>query len=124
VLIVEDSADSLQMLRKLLERAGHTVETARNGTEAIVVARSFAPNAVLIDIGLPGLDGFQVASALRKLDSTLLLVAATGRSDPDDLLKSQAAGFDYHLTKPLDFVELVRLLDEECLDSRRPIRAG
>jgi CheY-like chemotaxis protein len=117
VLVVEDSDDNLDLMRKLLERTGHTVETARNGAEAIDVAKRFEPHAVLIDIGLPGLDGFQVAIALRKLSQSLLLVAVTGRSEPDDHIKSEAAGFDYHLTKPINFSELMRLLNEECVES-------
>jgi two-component system CheB/CheR fusion protein len=89
------------------------VETTRNGTEALVVAVQFRPHAVLIDVGLPGLDGLYVARQLRSAYAErLLIIAATGRSSPEDRRMSREAGCDYHLVKPLDFQVVHRLLDD------------
>jgi len=110
VLVVEDLPDSVLLLTRMLEQSGCVVQTTRNGTEALTVANSFAPDAALIDIGLPGLDGLHVARELRKLDENTLLVAITGRSEPKDILNSKEAGFDHHLTKPLDCGKLTAIL--------------
>ena len=110
VLVVEDRPDSVLLLTRVLERSGCVVQTTRNGTEALMVANSFAPDAALIDIGLPGLDGLHVARELRKQDRKTLLVAITGRSEPNDILNSKAAGFDHHLTKPVDCGKLTEIL--------------
>jgi CheY-like chemotaxis protein len=111
-LVVEDNADSAAVFSKFLITLGYAVEIARNGTEALTVAASFAPNVVLIDIGLPGIDGWQVARALRRASGAkALLIAVTGRSADKDLLQSRQAGFDHHLTKPLDYDALRSMLD-------------
>ena len=111
-LVVEDNADSAAVLSKFLTTLGYAVEITRNGTEALTVAASFAPDVVLIDIGLPGLDGWQVARALRTAcGAKVLLIAVTGRSAEKDLLQSREAGFDHHLTKPLDYDVLKSVLD-------------
>lgn len=103
VLIVEDNADAAKALASTLERESHEVETTRNGTEALTVAANYRPHVVLIDIGLPGLDGLHVAKQLRNTDPALLIIAATGRSAPEDEQRSRDAGCDHHLVKPLDF---------------------
>jgi DNA-binding response OmpR family regulator len=110
VLIVEDDPDSVLPLTRVLKQSGCVVQTTRNGTEALTVAEAFAPHAVLIDIGLPGLDGLHVARELRKRDRNAFLVAITGRSEPEDILSSKAAGFDHHFVKPFDCAALVSLL--------------
>jgi len=111
-LVVEDNADSAAVLSKFLITLGYAVEIARNGTEALMVAASFAPDVVFIDIGLPGLDGWQVARALRSASGAKVrLIAVTGRSAEKDLLQSREAGFDHHLTKPLDYDVLKSVLD-------------
>jgi DNA-binding response OmpR family regulator len=110
VLVVEDDTESANFLARALLSHAHDVQTARNGTEALVVATSFRPHAIFIDIGLPGLDGLHVATQLRKLDRQMLIVATTGRSAPEDMARSLAAGFDHHLVKPLDLMAILDLL--------------
>ena len=83
VLVVEDNLDSAKALAITLTRDDHEVETTRNGTEALVVAAQFQPHIVLIDIGLPGVDGLYVARQLRRAHRELLIIAATGRSSPE-----------------------------------------
>jgi two-component system OmpR family response regulator len=110
-LIVEDNADSASVLSKLLETLGYIVEIARNGTEALTVAASFAPEVVLIDIGLPGLDGWQVARELRRSGGEkTLLIAVTGLWVEKDRFQSKEAGFDHYFMKPLDLEALKSLL--------------
>jgi DNA-binding response OmpR family regulator len=114
VLVVEDCFDAARIARVLLERAGHTVETVRNGTEALVVATSFSPDVVLLDLGLPGVDGFQVARRLKAAHSQLLIVAVTGRTLPEDVTASREAGIDYHFSKPLNFEALTDVFEAMC----------
>jgi DNA-binding response OmpR family regulator len=112
VLIVEDNTDSARILARALELQAHDVQTARNGTEALVVAASYLPHIVLIDLGLPGLDGLHVAKQLRKSEREMLIVAITGRSAPEDVERSLAAGCDYHLVKPIDLGEVNEILSQ------------
>ncbi|MBI2567578.1 MAG: PAS domain S-box protein [Candidatus Schekmanbacteria bacterium] len=104
VLVVEDNADTLVLTRMVLVRAGHEVETACTGVEALPIARRFRPDVVLCDIGLPGdLDGFAVARAIRT-DPELAhtrLVALSGYGRAEDKVRARDAGFDAHLTKPV-----------------------
>jgi CheY-like chemotaxis protein len=110
-LVVEDNADSAAVLSKLLETLGYIVEIARNGTEALTVAARFAPDVVLIDIGLPGLDGWQVARELRRSGGEkTLLIAVTGLWVEKDRFQSKEAGFDHYFMKPLDLEVLTSLL--------------
>jgi PAS domain S-box-containing protein len=113
VLIVEDNADARESLETLLSLEGHEVATAADGPSALRVAASFAPHIALIDIGLPGLDGYEVARALRLTPSTrhVRLVALTGYGQIEDRRKALEAGFDTHMTKPVDPDALARLLD-------------
>jgi DNA-binding response OmpR family regulator len=106
VLIVEDDADSARTLAWVSQRDGHEVQVARNGTEALVVAASFKPQIAIVDLGLPGLDGFHVIRELRKGSGDLLIIVASARSSPDDLRRAQEAGSDHHLAKPIDFERL------------------
>jgi two-component system CheB/CheR fusion protein len=114
VLVVEDNVDAAETLTELLELVGHEVCHAANGPEALEQARSFHPDVALVDIGLPGMDGYEVARRLRAQPSErpLLLVALTGYGQDDDLQRSRAAGFDRHLVKPIDFEVLQGLLAE------------
>jgi two-component system CheB/CheR fusion protein len=111
LLIVDDDQDTVKLLTIALSELGHHIETARNGTEAITVAATFRPHIVLIDIGLPGLDGYQVTRQLRQTDDEILIVAVTGRHAPDDFKRSQEAGCNHHLVKPVDLKYLVMLLE-------------
>jgi signal transduction histidine kinase len=103
VLIVEDNADAADTLREILQLRGHTVELARDGEQGIAKARAFRPEVILCDIGLPGIDGYGVARAIRADPalSATYLVALTGYALPDDQRRAHEAGFDRHIAKPV-----------------------
>jgi two-component system CheB/CheR fusion protein len=113
ILVVEDNPDSASSLRDVLELGGHDVEVANDGPGALEKARTFRPDLVLCDIGLPGMDGYAVARAFRS-DSTLAgmhLVALSGYARPEDLQRSAEAGFERHVAKPASMDALEALLD-------------
>jgi signal transduction histidine kinase len=112
ILVVEDNRDAAETLRDLLELAGYTVSVAYSGPEAVAVARQFLPKVVLCDLGIPGMDGYQVAEALRQDPATAAarLIAVSGYGEEEDRRRSREAGFDRHLTKPVVFGELQSLL--------------
>jgi two-component system CheB/CheR fusion protein len=114
VLIIEDQADAAQSLREALELCGHQVEVAENGPAGLSRARAYCPEVVLCDIGLPGMDGYEVARAFRA-DEALkdaFLVALSGYALPDDVLRAAEAGFDRHLAKPPSLDKLEELLSK------------
>ncbi|HET7754447.1 MAG TPA: ATP-binding protein [Anaeromyxobacteraceae bacterium] len=111
-LVVEDNLDAAETLRMVLEMEGLEVEVAHDGREGLAKARAFHPDLVLCDLGLPVLDGYEVARALRadpELSSSTL-VAVTGYALPDDQRRAMDAGFDRHLAKPVPFEELESVL--------------
>jgi PAS domain S-box-containing protein len=114
ILIVDDNAAAAKMLAMLLghEDGQHQIETAHDGPAALRVMASFHPHLVLLDIGLPDMDGYEVAETIRKDPefNDVLLVALTGYGQPDDVRKSREAGFDEHLVKPPALPDLQRLL--------------
>lgn len=112
ILVVDDYADAAESLMMLLQAKGHEVEIADCGIKAIEQAQVFHPQVVLLDIGLPDLDGYEVAKRLRALPETrdATLIALTGYGQSEDHNRSQSAGFDHHLLKPLNFDELSALL--------------
>ncbi|QDE68214.1 hybrid sensor histidine kinase/response regulator [Myxococcus xanthus] len=112
VLLVDDHTDSRQLVRELLELEGHTVSEAEDGPSGLARARELRPEVVLLDIGLPGLDGYEVARALRSTDEgrDLLLIAVTGYGLEEDRRRALEAGFDEHLVKPVDLTRLRELL--------------
>jgi len=114
ILVVEDNADAAATMRDFLELSGHEVELAASGKAGVQAAREFHPEVVLCDIGLPGMSGFEVAEALRRDPETrsAKLIAVTGYGRDEDRRKSKEAGFDMHLTKPVDPVQLRDLLQE------------
>ena len=112
VLVVEDMVGSARVFAKMLSRFwGHTVEVAHDGASALDAARSFHPELILLDIGLPGMNGYEVARRLRQQPefSGTLLVALTGYGQEGDLRRSAEAGFDEHVTKPPSVQMLERL---------------
>jgi CheY-like chemotaxis protein len=112
IVVVEDDADSRDALSTLLELDGHRVAGAADGAEAIELARTKDPDVALIDIGLPGLDGFEVAHRIRRgAGARPILVALTGRGQPEDQRRALDAGFDAYLVKPVDPAELARLIE-------------
>jgi signal transduction histidine kinase len=113
VLIVEDNADAAATLRSLLELSGHRVRVARDGQEGLDALQERMPDLALIDLGLPRLDGYEVARRARAMLNgrrSTLLVAVTGYGLPEDRRRSAAAGFDEHLVKPVDLAALRTLL--------------
>jgi CheY-like chemotaxis protein len=111
VLIIEDNPDGRTTLRLLLELLGHHVEEAKDGVEGVNKALAHRPEIVLLDIGLPRLDGYQVARRLRAaLGRDVILIAYTAYSSPEAIRRIQEAGFDTHLVKPVELSELKRWL--------------
>lgn len=112
ILVVDDYPDALDSLSMLLQAEGHEVDTANCGAKAIERAQAFQPQVVLLDIGLPDMDGYEVAQRLRELSETQLavLIALTGYGQPEDRARSKRAGFDHHLLKPVDPDILAALL--------------
>ena len=112
MLVVEDNDDARVMLSELLTTRGHEVETAVDGAGAIAAAQRFIPEVVLLDIGLPGADGYAVARELRGIPECAgaLLVAVTGYGQPEDRARAREAGFDEHLLKPVEAERLLELL--------------
>jgi CheY-like chemotaxis protein len=114
VLIIEDNVDAAETLKIALELCDHLVEVAYTGPEGIERSRAWQPELVICDIGLPGMDGYAVARAIRANPAlrSIPLVALTGYAGPDDVERALAAGFDLHLAKPPDLVSLEKVLAE------------
>ena len=112
ILVVDDHVDTARGMVQLLELLGNEVVCAHDGRTAIETARRFAPDFVLLDIGLPELDGYQVAAALRedKHLQNAVIIAVSGYGQDEDRRRSFSAGFDHHLVKPVDFETLVSLI--------------
>jgi PAS domain S-box-containing protein len=112
ILVVDDNVDGAESLATLLELYGHEVRTALDGPAALAVADEFRPDVVLLDIGLPGMDGYEVARQLRAREAfrAARLIAMTGWGQDADRERSRQAGFDLHLVKPVDPAELRRVL--------------
>jgi CheY-like chemotaxis protein len=111
IVIVEDNADAREAMRMLLELDGHAVEAAAEGSAALELIRAKDPDIALVDIGLPGIDGYEVARRVRATDARRpLLIALTGYGQPEDRQRATDAGFDSLLVKPVDPVLLADLL--------------
>ncbi len=111
ILIIEDNADARDALRVLLELDGHAVEAAGEGQEALELARAKDPDIALVDIGLPGIDGYEVARRVRARDARRpVLIALTGYGQPEDRRRAAEAGFDEMLVKPVDPTALAELV--------------
>jgi len=112
ILIVEDHEDAREALRALLELEGHRVDAAGTGPRALELAREHHPEIALIDIGLPEVDGYEVARRMRALGPRCpYLIALTGYGQPDDVKRARDAGFDAHLLKPIDPDALASVLN-------------
>lgn len=112
ILVIEDNIDSAKTTQMLLELQGHQVQVAYGGLHGIEAAQTFKPEVIILDIGLPGMDGYEVARRLRKLPGTekTLLIALSGYGQAEDIQKSVEAGFDHHLVKPADTNQLQALI--------------
>lgn len=113
IVVIDDNVDAAESLAMLLRLTGHEVHIAFDGPSGVELVRRTAPDCVLVDIGLPGIDGYEVAKRLRAHDDgDMLLVAVTGYGQPADRIKSGQAGFDHHVVKPVSQSVLERLLRE------------
>jgi len=110
ILIIEDHDDAREALRALLELEGHRVEAAASGPRGVELARQTLPDIALVDIGLPEVDGYEVARRLCGLTGRPYLIALTGYGQPDDVKRARDAGFDAHLLKPVDPDALAKVL--------------
>jgi signal transduction histidine kinase len=113
VLVVEDNDDARVMLQRILQAHGHLVSAARDARAGLEAAAAGSPSVAVVDIGLPGMDGYQFARAMReRLGSDVRLIAVTGYGTESDRQRAAQAGFDAHLTKPVDMDHLLRLISE------------
>jgi two-component system, sensor histidine kinase len=111
VLIIEDNADGRESLRKLLQLLGYRVEVAIDGVQGVEKGLAIRPMAAIVDIGLPRLNGYQVAQRLRAaLGDSVTLIAHTAYAQPADRVRALAAGFDALVAKPAELEEITRLL--------------
>ena len=112
VLIVDDNEDAANSLAMILELGGHQTASVYTAADALQRATAFRPDVVLLDIGLPGMDGYEVAQKMRELPGLrdIRLIAVTGYGRSDDRVRARDAGFDDHLTKPVEFALLERTL--------------
>jgi len=112
VLLVDDNVDAVESMEILLQAFGYEVATAFHPERALVQIDSFAPAAAVIDIGLPGMDGYQLAAEIRRrlAGRPMRLIAFTGYGGPEDIARSRAAGFDAHLVKPVEIESLLAAL--------------
>jgi CheY-like chemotaxis protein len=122
VLVVDDLAASAETLMALLEMEGFEVKTAHEGVSALQIAADFRPDVVLLDIGLPGMNGFEVANRLRNQPHSrdALLIALTGYGEAESRSKSEQAGFDFHMVKPADVNLLLSMLADPKTARRLP----
>jgi CheY-like chemotaxis protein len=120
VLVVEDNRDGRETLQALLELHGCRVEVAEDGLEGVDKALAWRPDAAVVDIGLPRLDGYQVAERIRSaLGPAVFLITLTSYGRAEDRARSQAAGFDVHLVKPVDPQHLCDWLEKVAAGKAR-----
>jgi CheY-like chemotaxis protein len=112
ILVVDDNLDALHLLADLLRLPGHEVRTASDGAQALETIQQFTPDVAVLDIGLPVIDGYELATRLRSqlADKPLTLIALTGYGQRHDQERSRRAGFDHHLVKPVDAQTLLELV--------------
>ena len=120
ILIVDDNREAAESLGVLLEELGATTSLAFGGREALQVIETFEPEVVLVDLGMPGMDGYEVCRRIRATPGRLqmLIIALTGWGQDEDRERSRRAGFDHHLVKPLNVQKLRTLLEHHALESR------
>ncbi|HKH47267.1 MAG TPA: response regulator [Thermoanaerobaculia bacterium] len=116
ILVADDNADSASSMALLLEILGNEVRTAFDGLEAVEVAAAFRPDVILLDIGMPRLDGYDACRRIREQPwgRDVVLIALTGWSQEEDVRQSRDAGFDHHLVKPVEPATLEKVLAAEA----------
>ncbi len=122
ILVADDNQDSAESLAMLLTMMGHDVRTELDGAQAVETARAFQPQVVLLDLGMPRLNGYEAARRIRALPGgdEVVLIAQTGWSQPEDRRRSQEAGFDHHVVKPIPSGSLEKLLAPRRPDAVPP----
>ena len=111
--MVDDNPDAVDTMAILLQLERHEVQTAYDGLEALEVAERFRPEVVVMDIGMPRLNGFEACRQIRQSDwgKAVVMVAVTGWGQPGDRERSDAVGFDFHFAKPVEFADLKTIID-------------
>jgi PAS domain S-box-containing protein len=117
ILVVDDNEDAVGMLEVLLSMEGHMIRTALDANTGIETAENFQPEICLCDIGLPGMNGFELAIRLRELLPTSLLISISGWGQPEDRRRSMLAGYEHHLVKPVQFDDLLELIQKKLPDT-------
>src|SRR5690606_17534168 len=114
VLVVDDNEDGAESLAMFLQIGGHEVKTAYDGEAAVAAAEAFRPEVVLLDIGMPKLNGYEACRRIRESDwgRDMVLIAQTGWGQEEDKRRTLEAGFDQHLVKPVDPVALMKIVAE------------
>ena len=125
ILVVDDSVDSAASMALLLQVKGHEVKTAHDGVQALALAADFRPTVVLLDIGLPGLDGYEVCRRIRQepWGASPVVAALTGWGRSEDRDRAFAAGFTHHLVKPVSPETLDQVLDGAAPAATGPLRS-
>jgi len=113
ILVIDDSRDARDTLVMVLEMSGHQMRAAGSGLEALAVCAVWQPDLAFVDIGMPDMNGYELAERIRRESwgAAIVLVALTGWGDPDHIRQARAAGFDHHLTKPVDLQTLETLIE-------------
>ena len=126
ILVVDDNPDSATSLAMLLEMSGNETQVAHDGLAAVDAAKQFRPDVVLLDLGLPKLNGLEVCRRIRAepWGRRMILIAMTGWGQEDDRRRSKEAGFDYHMVKPVDYTELMALLSAHATSDGRTTPEG
>jgi CheY-like chemotaxis protein len=125
VLIVDDNRDSARMLGMLLQMSGHTTQEAFCGEAGLAQVQAFAPDVVLLDIGLPDISGLEVCRRVRALGGRQpYLIALTGWGTEEDIRSTEAAGFDRHLVKPVEHSDLLEILERLPQGQAAPLNEG
>lgn len=120
IMVVDDHRDGGESLQHLLQAWGHDAQLALDGAQAVELAETFRPDVVVMDINMPILDGYAASRLLRVAHKEILMIAMTGSPAHETSAKAQAAGFHHHFAKPIDLVDLQRLLDDETLTHLKP----
>jgi CheY-like chemotaxis protein len=110
ILVADDNRDAADSLAFILEAEGHNVRCTYDGQEALNVALATRPEVAVLDLGMPRLDGFWVADAIRRAAPTTLLIALTGYGDEHNIARCRTAGFAHHFTKPIEVTQLLDVL--------------
>jgi CheY-like chemotaxis protein len=118
ILVVDDNADSAESLAMLLQLQGNDTQVARDGIEAVEKGADYKPDVILLDIGMPGMNGYDTCEMIRAAPwgKESLVIAMTGWGQDEDRRRSAEAGFNFHLVKPIDHGQLLELLAEDTLD--------